>query len=74
MPGDGWHFRAEQMANSQWAKIPVIVSTAFGKRLELVAPELEVPEDHYLLKPFDFARMIALIGRYCPARGNAPAA
>ena len=36
MPGDGWHFRAEQVANPGWAKIPVIVSTAFDKRPELV--------------------------------------
>jgi CheY-like chemotaxis protein len=71
MPGDGWHFRAEQVANPEWARIPVIVSTAFGKRPELVAPQLEVPTDHYLLKPFDFDRLLALLGRHCPAKSHA---
>jgi CheY-like chemotaxis protein len=68
MPGDGWHFRAEQAANPEWAKIPVIVSTALGKRPDAIAREVDIPEDHYLLKPFDFDRLLALVSRYCPAQ------
>jgi CheY-like chemotaxis protein len=74
MPGDGWHFRAEQVANREWARIPVIVSTALGKRPDLMAPELDIPDDHYLLKPFDFERLITLLARYCPARRGCTAA
>ena len=30
MPGDGWHFRAVQMENPEWAKIPVVVGTGLA--------------------------------------------
>src|SRR5512139_746685 len=58
MPGDGWQFRAEQMENPLWAKIPVIVGTAMRERPELIAPQLEIPSDHCLVKPFDFEKLL----------------
>jgi len=65
MAGDGWHFRAAQAENPAWADIPVIVGTGIGKLPETMAPELAVPTDHYLLKPFDWDALHGVLGRYC---------
>ena len=67
MPGDGWHFRAKQIANPEWRDIPVIVGTGLGKRPETVAPELEVAPENYLLKPFDFDALFEKINALCGA-------
>ena len=74
MPGDGWHFRAEQMANPDWADIPVVVGTGIGKLPETMAPELAIPLDHYLLKPFDWDALCGVLDRYCPRRTPSAAA
>lgn len=69
MPGDGWHFRARQMEHPEWSKIPVVVGTGIGRRPEGVAPDLDIPREHYLLKPFDPEELLAILGRVCPPPG-----
>ena len=73
MAGDGWSFRAEQMANPEWATIPVIVGTGIGKLPDTMAPELGIPTDHYLLKPFDWDALSAILERYCRSKPVAAA-
>jgi CheY-like chemotaxis protein len=45
MAGDGWQFRVEQMANPEWASIPVIVGTGLTRRPEYIAPEVDIPPE-----------------------------
>jgi CheY-like chemotaxis protein len=65
MPNNGWQFRAEQMAHPKWSTIPVVVGTGLNRRPEAVAPELDIPPDQYLLKPFDLGELVGIVERFC---------
>lgn len=65
MAGDGWHFRVEQMANPEWARIPVIVGTGLNRRPEHIAPDVAIPPERCLLKPLDTQVLVPLLEEAC---------
>ena len=60
---DGSAFRAEQLADPELARIPVVVFSG-GANLRDLAAGLGVPE--YLAKPVDVDRLLLTVRRYCP--------
>jgi|SRR6267142_6599130 len=60
---DGLQFRAEQLADTRLAEIPVIAYSG-DARLAEAATALRVR--HWFRKPIDFGVMLEVIGRYCP--------
>ncbi len=66
MPHDGWRFRTEQRRHAEWRRIPVIVGTAYSRRLADMPRELDIAPDHYLLKPFELTRLLDLVAAHCP--------
>jgi CheY-like chemotaxis protein len=58
---DGWTFRAEQLANSALAAIPVVILSA-ATDLSRWAGELHVAE--FLSKPIDLPRLLSAIERH----------
>jgi len=59
---DGLEFRAEQLKNAAWARIPVVVISAYGN-VDAQARELAV--DH-MRKPIGMRSLIDKVRRYCP--------
>lgn len=56
MPGmNGWHFLDYQKADERFAKIPVIVISAYGEIARSVKP------DAYLAKPLEFELLLETV-------------
>jgi len=57
---DGWSFRSAQRSDPRISGIPVVVVSADAEgTLASLAPEAFLP------KPYDLARLLAVVGRYC---------
>jgi CheY-like chemotaxis protein len=69
VPGNGWSFRFEQMADPELARIPVIGGATIQKTQDDVDPMFRV--EHCLLKPFDIDTLLGLIARTCAKRDAA---
>ena len=61
---DALPFRAAQLANAHWARIPVVVGTGIGRTPSI----LQDPGADYVLRPFDLDRLVALMGLICSVR------
>ena len=58
---DGPEFRKRQLANAEWAKIPVVVLSA-DRAIASFSRSMQVAD--FLLKPINVARLIGLIERW----------
>ena len=65
VPGDGWKFRMEQVADPEMAQLPVIGGATIKATQDHIDPALRV--DDILMKPFDLDALFALFDRHCVA-------
>ncbi|MBI1875966.1 MAG: response regulator [Acidobacteria bacterium] len=65
---DGWEFRRQQVAEPSLATIPVLILTV------VEAPLMPTGAAAYLRKPFEFPRLINIVGILCQQRRGAAAA
>jgi len=65
VPGDGWMFRKEQMADPELSQIPVIGGATIKAIQDHIDPALRVKD--VMMKPFDLDRLFALLDRHCAA-------
>lgn len=65
---DGWEFRRQQVAEPSLATIPVLILTV------VEAPLMPTGAAAYLKKPFEFPRLINIVGILCQQRRGAAAA
>jgi CheY-like chemotaxis protein len=66
---DGYAFRAEQIKNPHWAKIPTVMITADG-HIQTKAQNMGLKD--YLPKPIDFDQLLDLTSRYCVRQSFKP--
>ncbi len=68
---NGWELRAEMLSELALAEIPVVVVSGKGR----IAPDEEatLAPAAVLVKPFELAELLALVGRYCPSTGTTSA-
>jgi DNA-binding response OmpR family regulator len=59
---NGWELRAALKADARLAPVPVIIMSGAG-RIEDNSPSLDAAA--ILVKPFELARLLELVGRYC---------
>lgn len=59
---DGWEFRAQQMANSNWAAIPVVVLSGVPDAQQHA---LNLKAADFLGKPIDLDRLYKTVEQYC---------
>jgi CheY-like chemotaxis protein len=64
---DGWEFRRQQVAEPALATIPVLILTV------VEAPLMPTGAAAYLKKPFEFPRLINIVGILCQQRRGAAA-
>lgn len=65
---DGWEFRRQQIAEPALSTIPVLILTV------VEAPLMPTGAAAYLKKPFEFPRLINIVGILCQQRRGAAAA
>jgi CheY-like chemotaxis protein len=63
VPGDGWSFRIEQLADPALAPIPVIGGATIRATQDHVDPALRV--QHVMMKPFDLDALFTILDAYC---------
>ena len=68
---NGWELRAAMLDDAALAAIPVVVVS--GKGRITADEEQTLAPAAVLVKPFELAELIALVGRYCPPREAASA-
>ena len=68
---NGWELRAAMRADTALAAIPVVVVS--GKGRISTDEEQTLAPAAVLVKPFELAELLALVGRYCPPREAASA-
>jgi CheY-like chemotaxis protein len=56
---DGWEFLRARRENEDLAAIPVVVVSAYADKVKTVEAE------HFIQKPIDLARLLAVVTRYC---------
>lgn len=59
---NGWELRAAMQADTRLAAVPVVVMTGAGREHAPIAA------DAVLLKPFELARLLDLVARFCTPR------
>jgi DNA-binding response OmpR family regulator len=67
---NGWELRAALKADARLAPVPVIVMSGAG-RIEDSVPPLDAAA--ILVKPFELARLLELVARYCERPEHVPA-
>src|SRR5947209_6953516 len=68
---NGWELRAAMIADAALADIPVVVVS--GKGRITADEEQTLAPAAVLVKPFELAELLELVGRYCPPRQGASA-
>ena len=63
---NGWELRAAMKTDPRLAELPVIVMSGAGRE------EQRLDADAVLYKPFELARLLELVGRFCPEPAALP--